>query len=99
MPNLIKTLLFAHVLLKQGYIVPMLQLSLQKFYGRHHNLVDRNEIAISQITMDLLINVFFPLSLSRHLPNLTGCMSNTAVSYKKTGTAFPSPAHYVCVLS
>ena len=29
--------------------------SLQKLYGRHHNLVDRYEISISQMTMNLLL--------------------------------------------
>jgi hypothetical protein len=33
---------------KQGYVAPMFKASLQKFYGRHHNLVDRYEISISQ---------------------------------------------------
>jgi hypothetical protein len=26
---------------KQGYVAPRLKSSLHKFYGRHHNLVDR----------------------------------------------------------
>ena len=43
------------MLLKQGYIAPMLKSSLQKFYGRHHNLADRYEISISKMTMDLLL--------------------------------------------
>ena len=43
------------MLLKQGYIAPMLKLSLQKIYGGHHNLADRYEISISQKTMDLLL--------------------------------------------
>jgi hypothetical protein len=42
-------------LLKQGYVAPRLKLSQQKLYGRHHNLVDRYEISISQMTMDLLL--------------------------------------------
>ena len=42
-------------LLKQGYIAPRLKSSLQKFYGGHHNLVDRYEISIPQMTMDLLL--------------------------------------------
>jgi len=40
---------------KQGYIAPRLKSSLQKLYGRHHNLVDRYEISISQMTMELLL--------------------------------------------
>ena len=42
-------------LLKQGHVAPRLKSSLQKCYGRHHNLVDRYEISISQMTMDLLL--------------------------------------------
>ena len=34
-------------MLKQGYIAPRLKSSLQKFYGRHHNLVDRYKIFIA----------------------------------------------------
>ena len=40
---------------KQGYDAPMLKSSLQKLYGRHHNLDDRYEISISQMTMALLL--------------------------------------------
>jgi hypothetical protein len=32
--------LLVQKLLKQGYVAPRLKSSLQKFYGRHHNLVD-----------------------------------------------------------
>jgi hypothetical protein len=47
--------LLTQKLLKQGYVAPTFKSSLQKFYGRHHNLVDRYEISISQKTMDLLL--------------------------------------------
>ena len=40
---------------KKGYVAPRLKSSLQKLYGRYHNLVDRYEISISQMTMDLLL--------------------------------------------
>jgi len=36
-----------------------LKSSLQKFYGRHPNLVERYEILISQMTMDLLLFTFW----------------------------------------
>jgi hypothetical protein len=42
-------------LLKQGYVAPRLESSLQKLYGRQHNVVDRNEISISEMTIDLLL--------------------------------------------
>ena len=39
--------------INQGYIAPRLKSSLNKLY-RHHNLVDRYEISIFQMTIDLL---------------------------------------------
>ena len=63
-------------LLKQSYAPPELKSSLQTFYGCHHELLDRYEISISQMTMDLLLftQIFFiPLSLPRLRPNLTVC--------------------------
>ena len=47
--------LLTQKLLKQGYVAPRLKSSLQTLYGRHHNLVDRYELSISQMTMDLLL--------------------------------------------
>ena len=44
-------------LLKQGYAVNRLRSSLQKFYGRHHELVDKYGATISNMRNDL-----FPLS-------------------------------------
>ena len=73
--------LLTQKLLKQGYVAPRLKSSLLKFYGCHHNLVDRYEISSSQMTMDRLLftQMFFsPLSLPRLLPDLTVYMSNTA---------------------
>ena len=67
-------------LLKQDHVAPRLKSSLRKLYGRHHNLVDRYEIFISQMTMDLFLftYVFFPdLSLQILLPDLIVYMSNT----------------------
>ena len=43
------------MLLKQGYFAPRLKSSLQTFDGRHHNLVDRYEMFISQLTTDFLL--------------------------------------------
>ena len=66
--------------------------SLQKvFYGRHHNRVDRYEIFISQMTMDLLLfSRCFLSSITANTFKLTDCLydelSNT------TGTAYPSQA-------
>ena len=65
---------------KQGYIASRLKSSLQKFYDRHHDLVDRYGIFTSQMTMDLLFSkqiCFFTLSLPRLLHDLTVYMSYT----------------------
>jgi hypothetical protein len=40
-------------LLSQGFLRERLESSLRKFFGRHHDLVDRYEISISQMTMDI----------------------------------------------
>ena len=45
--------LLSQNILKQGYIAPMLKLSPQKVYSRHHDLVVRYEISLSQMTIDL----------------------------------------------
>ena len=47
--------LLTQKLLKQRYVAHSLKLSLQKFSGRYHNTVDRNEISISQMTIDLVL--------------------------------------------
>ena len=40
-------------LLEQGYVATRLKSSLQKFYGRHHELVDRYGVSISTMKTDL----------------------------------------------
>ena len=57
--------LLTQKLLKQNYVAPMLNSSLNKFYSRHHNLVDRYEISISQLTMDLLLFAQILMSYKR----------------------------------
>ena len=49
-----RTQLLTQNLLQQGYVASRLKSSHQKFYGRHHNVVDHYELAISQMTMALL---------------------------------------------
>jgi len=41
-------------LFKQGYVSPRLKSSLQTLYRRHHDLIDRCEIFISQMIMNLV---------------------------------------------
>ena len=45
--------LLSHKLLSQGYVQPRLKTSLQKFYGRHHELVDRYEVSVSLLIEDM----------------------------------------------
>ena len=68
---------------KQGYVSPRLKSSLQKLYGRHHDLVDRYEISIPQMTITFYVDYFLLLSLPRLLPDMTVYTSITRVSYKK----------------
>jgi hypothetical protein len=59
----------------KSYVATKLKSWLRKFYSRHHDLIDRYEISISQMTMDILlvmlIFVFFHLLLLRLLADLT----------------------------
>jgi hypothetical protein len=48
-----RVLLLTRKLLSQGFILVKLKSSLRKFYGRHHDLVDRYGISVSQMTMDM----------------------------------------------
>jgi hypothetical protein len=68
--------LLTQIVLIQGYVILRLKLSVQTLYGRHHELVGGNEY------IPIYEDVFFPLSLTRHLSDLT--MSNM------TGTVYPS---------
>jgi len=46
-------LLLTRKLLNQGLLLAMLKSSLPKFYGRHHDLVDRYGITMSQMITDI----------------------------------------------
>jgi hypothetical protein len=46
-------LLLTRKLLNQGFLLVKLKSSLRKFYGRHHDLVDRYGISASQMTTDM----------------------------------------------
>jgi hypothetical protein len=47
-------LLLTRELLNQSFLLFKLKSSLRKFYGRHHDLVDRYGIYVSQMTTDML---------------------------------------------
>ena len=49
-----RMLLLTRELLSQCFLLVKLKSSLQKFYGRHHDLVDRYGISVSQMTTDML---------------------------------------------
>jgi hypothetical protein len=64
-----------------------------KFYGLHYNQVDRYEISIYQNDNESFIfsvNVFFPLSFPRLIPDLTVYMSSTEGVFQEAGTVYPS---------
>jgi hypothetical protein len=44
-------LLLTRKLLNQGFLLIKLKSSLRKFYGRHHDFVDRYGISVTQMTM------------------------------------------------
>ena len=46
-------LLLTRKLLTQGFLMVKLKSLLRKFYGRHHDLVDRYGIYVSHITTDM----------------------------------------------
>ena len=55
-------------LLEQSYVAPRLKSSLQKFYGRHHELIGHYKISISQMTMDL-----FPFTYNKFVSSIDYC--------------------------
>jgi hypothetical protein len=52
-------------LLSQGFLLVNLKSSLRKLYGRHHDLVDRYGIPVSQMTTDMFHSSYaFPVFCS-----------------------------------
>jgi hypothetical protein len=49
--NRAKTL--SQKLLGQGYVQPLLVSSLQKLYGGHHDIIERYEVSVSQMRIDI----------------------------------------------
>ena len=50
-----RALVLTSKLLKQGYLQPRLIATCKKFYGRHHDLVIRYGVPVSQLTADLFM--------------------------------------------
>ena len=48
-----RELLLTRKLLNQGFLLVQLKSSLRKFYGRHHDSVDRYGISVLQMTTDM----------------------------------------------
>ena len=48
-----KGLLLTRKLLNQGFLLDKKTSSLRKFYGLHHDLVNRSGISVSQMTTDM----------------------------------------------
>ena len=48
-------LLLTRKLLNQGFLLVKLRSSLRKLYGRHHDLVNRYGISVSQMTTGMLL--------------------------------------------
>jgi hypothetical protein len=67
-------LLLTETLLNQGFLLVKWKSSLRKFYGRHHDLIDRYGISVSQVTKNM-----FQLSLTSlsfpHSWFITGCVT------------------------
>ena len=59
-----RCLLLTRKLLNQGFLLVKLKSSLRKFYSRHHDLVDRYGIFVSQMTTDMF-----------HMPVLSSFMT------------------------
>ena len=81
-------------ILEQGYVAKRLKTSLQKFYGRHHELVDRYYVSIFTMRTDLFngSQLSFPLSST---PDLTFYESLAGVS-RKHEDAYPIGAPGPC---
>ena len=82
-------LLITRKLLNQGFLLVKLKSSLRKFFGRHHDLVDRNGISVSQMTTDCsTCRKHFPIlsSLTTYYRvcnqiNTTGAISGEGTTY------------------
>ena len=55
-------------LVGQGYVQPLLISTLHKFYGRHHDIIERYEVFVSQMRINIF-RLYFSPDLT--LPDLT----------------------------
>ena len=83
-------------LLNNGLVVVKLKSSLRKFYGHHHDLVDRYGVSVSHMTMEMFC-------LCNHNPVFSSFMTYHRVCNKcnttgvacGAGTAYPSKSNQV----
>ena len=87
-------LLLTRKQLNQGLLLVKLKSSLRKFYGRHHDLVDRYGISVSQMTMDMFHcrKLFSDLSSFMIYHRVCNKINTTGVT-SGAGTAYPSGEH------
>jgi hypothetical protein len=82
------------------YIASMLKSSLRRCFGRHHEMVDRFEISISQMPIYLFISMrsyfFFHLSWTKLLPDLA--MTNTCTFVCRSLNCFQLLLHLKIVM-
>ena len=78
-----RRLLLTRMLLNQGFLLVMLKSSFQKCYGRHHDLVERYGISVSQMTTDTfhLSKHFMAYHLVCNQINTMGVISGARASY------------------
>jgi hypothetical protein len=74
-------------LLNQGFLLVKLKSSLRKFYGRHHDLIDRYGISVSQMTKHM-----FHISSFVSSHRVCNYIYTTGVT-SGAGTGYPSGAH------
>ena len=81
-------------LLNNGLVVVKLKSSLRKFYGHHHDLVDRYGVSVSHMTMDMFClcnhNPVFSSFMTYHRVcnkcNTTGVACGAGTAYPHTNT-------------
>ena len=78
--NIYEDTLWLDIMLSFRFYLQLVKLksSLRKFYGRHHNLVDRYGISVSQMTTDIYVPLVVNTSLSfPHLWLITGFVNRS----------------------
>ena len=89
-----RRLLLTTKLLKQGFLLVELNLSLRKFDGCNHGLVKRYGIAVSQMTTDMFYVSYILSVLSSFMTDHRVCIYHyTTSGTSGAGIAYPSGAH------